>query len=99
MTITVGVLALQGAFLEHLVLLKRAADYLRKQGHAVAFKFTEVRNVKNLSSGKILFPNGNVESKDWSCLSILGCTAQGIRPHTLASKSKNKEPGQDVEHD
>ena len=59
MTITVGVLALQGAFLEHLVLLKRAAGYLRNQRHPVAFDFTEVRNVKDLTvCDALIIPGG-----------------------------------------
>jgi len=59
MTITVGVLALQGAFLEHLVLLRRAADCLRKEGHAIAFEFTEVRNAKELARcDALIIPGG-----------------------------------------
>jgi 5'-phosphate synthase pdxT subunit len=59
MTITVGVLALQGAFLEHLVLLRRAADYLRTEGIAAAFEFTEVRNVKDLTRcDALIIPGG-----------------------------------------
>ncbi|KIW62752.1 pyridoxal 5'-phosphate synthase, glutaminase subunit Pdx2 [Phialophora macrospora] len=59
MTITVGVLALQGAFLEHLVLLRRAAVYLRAEGHAAAFEFTEVRNVKDLQRcDALIIPGG-----------------------------------------
>ena len=59
MTITVGVLALQGAFLEHLVLLKRAASYLQHQEHGVAFEFTEVRNVTDLARcDALIIPGG-----------------------------------------
>jgi pyridoxal 5'-phosphate synthase pdxT subunit len=61
MTITVGVLALQGAFLEHLVLLRKAADYLRQDGEGVAgsLAFTEVRNVRDLSiCDALIIPGG-----------------------------------------
>ena len=59
MTITVGVLALQGAFLEHLVLLRRAADYLREQGHEVPLELLEVRNVKDLARcDALIIPGG-----------------------------------------
>lgn len=59
MTVTVGVLALQGAFLEHLVLLKRAADHLRREGHAHSFDFIEVRNVRDLARcDALIIPGG-----------------------------------------
>jgi 5'-phosphate synthase pdxT subunit len=59
MTITVGVLALQGAFLEHLVLLKRAAQYLQSQGITESFEFTEVRNVDQLAQcDALIIPGG-----------------------------------------
>ncbi|KIW74133.1 pyridoxal 5'-phosphate synthase, glutaminase subunit Pdx2 [Fonsecaea pedrosoi CBS 271.37] len=59
MTITVGVLALQGAFLEHLVLLQRAADYLRREGTAASFEFTEVRNARDLARcDALIIPGG-----------------------------------------
>jgi len=59
MTTIVGVLALQGAFLEHLVLLKRAAEHLRNQGHAISFDFTEVRNVTDLARcDALIIPGG-----------------------------------------
>jgi 5'-phosphate synthase pdxT subunit len=59
MTITVGVLALQGAFLEHLVLLKRAAQYLNSQGVGGVFEFTEVRNVDQLGRcDALIIPGG-----------------------------------------
>ena len=55
MTITVGVLALQGAFLEHLVLLKKAAKHL----HEESFDFTEVRNVTQLARcDALIIPGG-----------------------------------------
>ena len=59
MTTTVGVLALQGAFLEHLVLLRKAADYLGQEGHAATFDFTEVRNVRDLARcDALIIPGG-----------------------------------------
>lgn len=60
MTITVGVLALQGAFLEHLVLLKRAADYLQQhEGVKESFEFIEVRNAEQLTRcDALIIPGG-----------------------------------------
>ena len=59
MTITVGVLALQGAFLEHLNLLGRAASYLHQHGISQAFEFTEVRNVNQLARcDALIIPGG-----------------------------------------
>jgi pyridoxal 5'-phosphate synthase pdxT subunit len=61
MTITVGVLSLQGAFLEHLILLRKASDYLRQHGEgAVAsLEFAEVRNVRDLSyCDALIIPGG-----------------------------------------
>jgi len=59
MTITVGVLALQGAFLEHLVLLKKAANYLHNEGTTQSFEFAEVRNVKQLAQcDALIIPGG-----------------------------------------
>ncbi|KPI40014.1 putative pyridoxal 5'-phosphate synthase subunit PDX2 [Cyphellophora attinorum] len=57
MTVTVGVLALQGAFLEHLVLLRNAAVRLNeKQG---SFNFIEVRNKEDLSQcDALIIPGG-----------------------------------------
>lgn len=56
MTLTVGVLALQGAFLEHLVLLRRAATELHAKS---AFEFTEVRNVTQLAQcDALIIPGG-----------------------------------------
>ncbi|KAI1608796.1 glutamine amidotransferase [Exophiala viscosa] len=59
MTITIGVLALQGAFLEHLNLLKRAAGQLKSQGFEDTFEFTEVRNVQQLERcDGLIIPGG-----------------------------------------
>lgn len=56
MTITVGVLALQGAFLEHLVLLRRAATELHE---TASFNFIEVRNITQLSQcDALIIPGG-----------------------------------------
>jgi len=61
--ITVGVLALQGAFLEHLVLLRKAAaDLARRPGDNATrytFHFTEVRNVYQLKQcDALIIPGG-----------------------------------------
>jgi pyridoxal 5'-phosphate synthase pdxT subunit len=59
MTITVGVLALQGAFLEHVVLLRQAYQYLRTQNEVEHFEFAEVRNVEELSRcDALIIPGG-----------------------------------------
>lgn len=56
MTITVGVLALQGAFLEHLVLLRKAAASLAKSED---FTFIEVRNPAELARcDSLIIPGG-----------------------------------------
>lgn len=63
MTITIGVLALQGAFLEHLTLLRQASSYLKehRQNGTLGedFEFTEVRNVQQLSRcDALIIPGG-----------------------------------------
>ena len=63
MTITIGVLALQGAFVEHTHLLREAARYLEDSGRnreaAAEFEFTEVRNVQQLSRcDALIIPGG-----------------------------------------
>lgn len=64
MTVTVGVLALQGAFLEHLVLLRKAATQLQAQARSQSrptdsFIFTEVRNVNQLAQcDALIIPGG-----------------------------------------
>ena len=60
MTITVGVLALQGAFHEHLVLLRRAAAYRKDQGrNDVVIDFIEVRNQTQLTRcDALIIPGG-----------------------------------------
>jgi 5'-phosphate synthase pdxT subunit len=63
MTIKVGVLALQGAFLEHVVLLRRAARHLAEHGQngkiEEDFEFSEVRNVQQLSRcDALIIPGG-----------------------------------------
>ena len=56
MTITAGVLALQGAFWEHLVLLRKAAGEIGGQGD---FTFIEVRNTDDLSRcDALIIPGG-----------------------------------------
>jgi len=63
MTITVGVLALQGAFLEHIILLRKAAESLAahqaNHGGGDNFDFIEVRNVSQLSRcDALIIPGG-----------------------------------------
>lgn len=63
MTVTVGVLALQGAFREHLQLLREAAQHLstrwRDGNTAHEFEFKEVRNAQQLSScDALIIPGG-----------------------------------------
>ncbi|KIV91913.1 pyridoxal 5'-phosphate synthase, glutaminase subunit Pdx2 [Exophiala mesophila] len=63
-TITVGVLALQGAFLEHLNLLRRAATQLQSQSDSTSqdelhFDLIQVRNVAQLSKcDALIIPGG-----------------------------------------
>ena len=55
MSTTVGVLALQGAFLEHLVLLRQAAQHVE----GTQFEFTEVRNREQLDRcDALIIPGG-----------------------------------------
>lgn len=54
--VTVGVLALQGGFLEHLSLLHRSAPYLAK---SISFDFIEVRNPHDLARcDGLIIPGG-----------------------------------------
>jgi 5'-phosphate synthase pdxT subunit len=57
--ITVGVLALQGAFSEHVQLLRQAASALSIKGKAVSWSFIEVRTAEELdSSDALIIPGG-----------------------------------------
>jgi pyridoxal 5'-phosphate synthase pdxT subunit len=63
MKTVVGVLALQGAFLEHLTLLRKAADFIARLGNkkdvATLFDFTEVRTKQQLSlCDALIIPGG-----------------------------------------
>jgi 5'-phosphate synthase pdxT subunit len=63
MKTAVGVLALQGAFLEHLTLLRKAADFIAKLGNkkdvATLFDFIEVRTKQQLSlCDALIIPGG-----------------------------------------
>jgi 5'-phosphate synthase pdxT subunit len=63
MKITVGVLALQGAFLEHLTLLRKAADFIAEdkseQGITTSFDFLQVRTPQQLSlCDALIIPGG-----------------------------------------
>ncbi|KAF2660308.1 SNO glutamine amidotransferase [Lophiostoma macrostomum CBS 122681] len=58
--VTVGVLALQGAFSEHVQLLRQAAESPRaKHGNTLKWAFTEVRTPKELSAcDALIIPGG-----------------------------------------
>lgn len=57
MVVTIGVLAIQGAFLEHLTLLKKASTQLDK--HNVEFRFIEVRTSTELCQcDALIIPGG-----------------------------------------
>ena len=60
MIITVGVLALQGAFHEHILLLRKAATCLKQGGRSEGtFSFLEVRNVEQLKRcDALIIPGG-----------------------------------------
>lgn len=63
MQITIGVLALQGAFLEHLVLLQQAAVYLqtgdKTENSANEFRFIEIRTEAQLAQcDALVIPGG-----------------------------------------
>ena len=62
MKTTVGVLALQGAFLEHLILLQKAAGFiakLRDKELTSTFDFIEVRTPQQLSlCDALIIPGG-----------------------------------------
>jgi 5'-phosphate synthase pdxT subunit len=63
MKTTVGVLALQGAFVEHLTLLRKAADFIAKLRNqddiSSSFNFTEVRTLQQLSlCDALIIPGG-----------------------------------------
>lgn len=58
MRITVGVLAVQGAFLEHLTLLRKAAGEGEKF-HGVDFDFVEIRTAEELARcDALIIPGG-----------------------------------------
>ena len=63
MAITVGVLALQGAFQEHLTLLSKASNSLKEQFSATSrqihFCFREVRTARDLEAcDGLIIPGG-----------------------------------------
>jgi pyridoxal 5'-phosphate synthase pdxT subunit len=63
MNITVGVLALQGAFREHLTLLRKASESIHKNGPGdklnTTFTFQEVRTAEQLSQcDALIIPGG-----------------------------------------
>ena len=62
MNITVGVLALQGAFYEHIQLLKQATRYTVSPGH-ISWSFMEVRNKEELAiCDALIIPGGESTS-------------------------------------
>ena len=66
MSITIGVLALQGAFIEHIELLKQAASVLSTRSpieEDLPFKVIEVRNQSHLSRcDALIIPGGESTS-------------------------------------
>lgn len=66
MSFTVGVLALQGAFHEHITLLKQAANALHtntEEGQPATFSFIEVRTVSELEQcDALIIPGGESTS-------------------------------------
>ena len=63
MSITIGVLALQGAFVEHIILLHKAANFITesKRDSQVknAFEFVEVRTAQQLATcNALIIPGG-----------------------------------------
>jgi len=59
MGITVGVLALQGAFSEHIQLLEKASNYLKTTDSSTTWTFLEVRTQNELSScDALIIPGG-----------------------------------------
>lgn len=62
MSVSVGVLALQGGFLEHLSLLRRSANYLQtslKDAGNVNISLVEVRNPQDLATcDALIIPGG-----------------------------------------
>ncbi|KAK5988532.1 putative pyridoxal 5'-phosphate synthase subunit PDX2 [Cladobotryum mycophilum] len=58
-SLTVGVLALQGGFLEHLTLVRKAADSLISSGSTIQFKAIEVRTEEQLAQcDALIIPGG-----------------------------------------
>jgi pyridoxal 5'-phosphate synthase pdxT subunit len=58
-SLTVGVLALQGAFSEHVQLLRAAAASLSASGEATVWKFIEVRTALELEQcDALIIPGG-----------------------------------------
>jgi 5'-phosphate synthase pdxT subunit len=58
-SITVGVLALQGAFNEHIQLLRKAAAEITERGSAVEWTFSEVRTAAELAlCDALIIPGG-----------------------------------------
>ncbi|KAI7286635.1 SNO-domain-containing protein [Hortaea werneckii] len=61
--LTIGVLALQGAFIEHIKLLELAAADYRHHQHPIAFSFIEVRNPAALATcDALIIPGGESTS-------------------------------------
>jgi pyridoxal 5'-phosphate synthase pdxT subunit len=77
--VTVGVLALQGGFAEHLTLLRRAADHLSKShGRQVAVDFIEVRTPEKLAvCDGLILPGG--ESTTLSLVAVQSGLLEPLR--------------------
>jgi pyridoxal 5'-phosphate synthase pdxT subunit len=59
MTLTVGILALQGAFSEHIQLLRKAVATLAAEGDTTKWSFIEVRSASELAAcDALIIPGG-----------------------------------------
>jgi 5'-phosphate synthase pdxT subunit len=80
--LTIGVLALQGAFLEHNILLRKAATYIAELEHCPpttnTISFTEVRTHEQLLQCDALIINGG-ESTTISLVAARGGLLEPLR--------------------
>ncbi|KAI0508705.1 PdxT/SNO family [Xylaria bambusicola] len=82
---TIGVLALQGGFAEHLVLLKRAADHLSAGARQPAIDLTEVRTPEQLATcDALILPGG--ESTTLSLVAAQSGLLEPLRDFVKVSK-------------
>ncbi|KAI0817028.1 PdxT/SNO family [Xylaria sp. FL0064] len=83
--VTVGVLALQGGFAEHLGLLKRAADHLSIDAPQRAVNLTEVRTPEQLATcDALILPGG--ESTTLSLVAAQSGLLEPLREFVKVSK-------------